>query len=235
LEQADLLKSQEKPPLRDRAYALIKNDIITCELTPGSEVTETEMAARYGLGKAPVRAGLSRLFQDGLVLPLPRRGYLVSPITLKDIHDCMEVRMLLEPAAARQSSGRLDTKVLKQLHKDIKVNVDRVKTASYEINRRFHISIAEATNNQRLARMISDLINQLERVSRLLMKSRAASVMRSEYTAEQADHEAILKAIEAGDGDGAEQAMRQHLKTTRLMIMDSMMQNNSAEFRVDGI
>ena len=53
--------------LGDRAYLAIRRAIITCALPPGTEVSETQLAARFGFGKAPVRAALSRLAQDRLV------------------------------------------------------------------------------------------------------------------------------------------------------------------------
>jgi len=92
------------PLLTDRAYERIKHDIICCIIAPGTEISEAQLCAQYKLGKAPVRMALSRLAHDGLVRAIPRRGYMVTAITLKDIQDIFELRLMLEPAAARMAA-----------------------------------------------------------------------------------------------------------------------------------
>src|SRR5262245_30742257 len=89
------------PLLSDRAYERIRHDVISCQLAPGTEISETQLCTQYKLGKAPVRMALNRLAHDGLVRAIPRRGYRVAEVTLKDIHDVFELRLMLEPVAAR--------------------------------------------------------------------------------------------------------------------------------------
>ena len=86
------LKEVLPQALGDRVYDLIKSDIILCKLVPGEEVTEVRLAERYGFGRAPVRAALSKLEQEGLVSVVPRRGYLVSPITIKAVQEIFDLR-----------------------------------------------------------------------------------------------------------------------------------------------
>lgn len=221
-----------KLPLGEQAYDLIKTAIVTCELVPGTEITETEMSQKLGLGKAPVRAGLSRLFQDGLVQPLPRRGYQITPITLKDIHESIEVRGILEPQAARNAATRMSEEMISELRREAETQSKTRTNATFERNRHFHLAIARASNNQRLLRMITELIDQMERVSRLLMKTRTLRSMKHEYEVGKADHMAILDAIEAQDADRAEAAARQHIETTRKMTMDALIETNAVELRI---
>ena len=98
------------PLLTDRAYERLKHDVITCVLAPGTEVSEPQLCLNYRLGKAPVRMALIRLAHDGLVRAIPRRGYLISPVTLKDIQDIFELRLMLEPRAARMAAGNIDAR-----------------------------------------------------------------------------------------------------------------------------
>ena len=109
------LTGEKAPYLGEHAYETIRRDIIRCELDPGSEASEAALASRLGLGKAPIRVALARLCQEGLVRPLPRRGYIVTPITIKDVHEILEMRMALEPVAARMAVGRLDVAELRSL------------------------------------------------------------------------------------------------------------------------
>ena len=98
------------PLLTDRAYERLKHDVITCVLAPGTEISEPQLCLHYRLGKAPVRMALIRLAHEGLVRAIPRRGYLISPVTLKDIQDIFELRLMLEPRAARMAAGNIDAR-----------------------------------------------------------------------------------------------------------------------------
>src|ERR671926_1601027 len=101
------------PLLTERAYEQLRRDIISCSIRPGTEISEAQLCSQYNLGKAAVRVALTRLSHDGLVRAIPRRGYMVSPITLQDIHDVFELRLMLEPAAARMAAGKVSTQKLK--------------------------------------------------------------------------------------------------------------------------
>lgn len=222
----------QRQSLTDQVYNRLRGDIICCDFEPGSEITESEMTNRYGIGKAPVRAALSRLFQDGLVRPLPRRGYLITPITFKDIHECMSIRLILEPETARLAAQRMSPESVRDLRERTALDPQADKLVSFEKNRTFHVGIAEAAGNTRLTRLVTDLIDQMERVSRLLMRNRAAHAMKGEFAADTADHAAILAAIEKQDADGAEQAARQHLETTQRMIIDAVFASDNVELRL---
>ena len=82
--------------LTDRAYAHLREEIITCTLRPGTDIGEHELAARLSMSKTPVREALARLTLERLVEAFPRRGYRVTPVTFKDINDIFTVRKALE-------------------------------------------------------------------------------------------------------------------------------------------
>ena len=69
------------------------------------------MMERFALGKASCRVALQRLIQDGLVTSLPRQGYRAAPVTVRDVDEIFELRLALEPVAARRppaaSTGRI--------------------------------------------------------------------------------------------------------------------------------
>ena len=108
------------PLLTERAYERLRRDIISCAIQPGAEISESQLAMQYKLGKAAVRVALTKLSHDGLVRAIPRRGYMVMPVTLQDIHDVFELRLMLEPAAARMAAGKVNTQRLKTYDEDKK-------------------------------------------------------------------------------------------------------------------
>src|SRR3954462_9781633 len=100
------------PLLTERAYERLRRDIISCVIQPGDEISESQLSGQYKMGKAAVRVALTKLAHDGLVRAIPRRGYMVMPVTLKDLHDVFELRLMLEPAAARMAAGKVNTQQL---------------------------------------------------------------------------------------------------------------------------
>ena len=92
--------------LNDRAYELLRLEILTFQLRPGERTSERLLAKRYGLGMAAVRAALPRLVQEGFVEKSAERGTMISPLTLRGVRDLYQMRYLLEPEAARLAAER---------------------------------------------------------------------------------------------------------------------------------
>ena len=89
-----------KPSATDIAYRALRDEILRCELAPGSRVVEGEIAERLGMSKTPVKKALGMLIHEGFVEVRPRHGYQVTEITLADVQEVYQLRQILEPAAA---------------------------------------------------------------------------------------------------------------------------------------
>jgi DNA-binding GntR family transcriptional regulator len=92
--------------LSERAYRLLEDAIVRLAMAPGQRFTEQEIAARFGLGRTPVREALLRLVGEGLVQVFPRKGFAVSPINPIDVLKALEVRSALEPLVAASAARR---------------------------------------------------------------------------------------------------------------------------------
>ncbi len=92
----------------DEAVDLIGQAILRCELTPGALVSEAELAARFGLRRAATRVALERLSVIRMLRPVPRRGYVVKPITLRDVHDLFRLNFLCAPLAVVGNFAEVD-------------------------------------------------------------------------------------------------------------------------------
>ena len=213
------------PLLTDRAYERIKHDIITCAITPGTAITEPQICAHYKLGKAPVRMALTRLAHDGLVRAIPRRGYMVTPVTLKDIHDVFELRLMLEPAAARMAAGKVDAQRLRALddvyRAGYQTNDAKSITRFLDANKAFHVAIAQATGNCRLATMIAQLLDQMTRLLHLGLG------LRNRSQEMQHEHRTLVKALARGDGETAERIAREQIESARNMVLSAIMTSST--------
>jgi DNA-binding GntR family transcriptional regulator len=213
------------PLLSDRAYERIRHDIISCALAPGTEISEAQLCAHFKLGKAPVRMALNRLAHDGLVRAIPRRGYRVTEVTLKDIHDVFELRLLLEPVAARMAAGKVDTQRLRSFDEVCRAGYQPRDTKStsrfLEANKSFHVAIARATGNARLADAIELLLDEMTRLLHLGLGLRNRSQEMSR------EHRALVKALARGDGDTAERICREQIEAARNMVLSAILTSSS--------
>ena len=150
--------------LNEKAYQLIRLDILTFRLKPGEKTSEQLLAARYGLGKSPIRAALPRLMQEGFVEKSTERGTFVAPLTLRAVRDTYRMRYLLEPAAAELAAQRgMDPARLDRLRKVCESSWapddDDAIIHILLANRDFNLAIAEASGNALLAKTIHHLQN----------------------------------------------------------------------------
>jgi DNA-binding GntR family transcriptional regulator len=203
-----------EPKLSDLAYGRIKRDVVECVLHPGSAVTETQLTRRYHLGKAPVRAALVRLRQEGLVQPVARRGYVISPIVVKDVQDLFEFRLLLEPRTARLAAGRISDQDIRHLKALCRADKG-TGTAFNRANTDFHVVVARAAGNQRVAIALEHSLEAMERLFQMEMTS-------ADQNKAVQDHNLLLQALASGDGDRAEKIAAAHIENARNRVMSAI-------------
>ena len=209
----------------DIAFQMLRADIVACRIAPGSSVSEAELAERYRLGKAGIRRALVRLIERDWVQALPRRGYLVKPITLRDIGEIFELRRMIEPVAVRHAAGRSDVNRLRQLDAICGSGFMARDTASQatwlQAHRQLHLALVTAGGNERLADVFEPLWDETERLiyHTGLMRSRAADLRH--------DHAALIAALATGRGDDAASAVDDELARLQRLIVDVALETPS--------
>jgi len=213
-------------PLNLAAYEAIKRDIIRCELKPGSQVSESGLVERYRVGRAAVRTALNRLFQERLVQPVPRQGYVVAPITFKNVRDLFAVRLLLEPEAASLAASHATLNQLEELSELCRSARYRLGDAvsAEEFLRRntaFHVGIAEASGNERLAAIIAGLLDEMERLFHfgLMLRDRNDEMYH--------EHSDLVEALMAGDSRRASGVVTEQIEAAQKMVTDALLSSES--------
>ncbi len=205
-------------PLQDIAYRMIKDDIVTCQLAPNERLTEVQLSSRYNMGKAPIRSGLLRLCHEGLVEAKARRGYVVTPVTIQDIQEIFQLRLILEPRAARLAAGHLNEQQLVRLTQTSQTNYSTDNPESVgtflEANKIFHVSIAQATGNHRMANTIARLLDEMQRLLHLGL------MVRPRGTQYQNEHRQLLEALLAGESEKAEQLSYSQIRGGQEMVLE---------------
>jgi len=141
--------------MADKAYYVIKRRILEVALAPGVRVSELQIAQELGIGKTPVREALGRLVQEGLIKNLPYTGYDVTPVTLRDVQELFGLRLIVEPEAVALAAGRVDVDLLCEIEQACQRAYSHETPSQVseflQLNHRFHMTIAEASGNRRLA------------------------------------------------------------------------------------
>lgn len=152
----------------DGAYEHLKRLILTGGLAPGEELREGALTESSGFGRTPVREALRRLVQEGFVEVRPRQGYRVAVVTLTSVRDLFEMRLLLEPAAAELAATRASQQDQAALHDLAHESYAPGDPDSYERflerNREFHVRVAKAAGNERLASTLRVLLEEMQRL-----------------------------------------------------------------------
>jgi DNA-binding GntR family transcriptional regulator len=204
----------------DAAYESLKRRILQCELSPGQELREAALAESAGFGRTPVREALRRLVQEGFVEVRPRQGYRVAPITLASVHDVFELRLLLEPAAVELAIRRAPREAITALHDLAHAHYVHGDQESYERfivdNLNLHVQIAESTGNQRLAHMLGNLLEEMQRLFFLSLDARDSS------TEQMHEHHELYDAMLAGDVETARRIVVDQIEQSRQRVIDAL-------------
>lgn len=212
--------------ITDKCYEAIRRDILTCKMKPGSAVTEDQLCEVYEVGKAPVRAALVRLGQEGLVKSIRRHGYVVTPISLRDVEELYQLRLLLESAVVAEVARSRPTKeMLADLLESASCAPPTNIIEGMERNHAFHLGLARFTGNQRIVALIERLLDDSDRFIYLWMSGGA--IPKEDLTRGEYDHAAILSAVQSGDAAGASAAMLSHIEDARAAIVSNLMGRSS--------
>ena len=201
--------------LGDEVYSAIFARIMSREIAPGAKITVDAMARQLGVSQTPIREALARLESEGLVNKTHLIGYSAAPqLSAKQFNDLYELRLQLEPFAARKCAQIMTDEVIGQLAglcAEMEALAQNEGLDSYaqfaQLDMAFHDQIAVSANNELVVEALARLHTHVH-LFRLLFHAR---VTRSAIE----EHEKVLSAIRARDEDAAEAAMREHIERSR--------------------
>ena len=202
-------------PLRDRIHDRLRTAIISGELSPGTPVIESELAARLGASRTPIREALRRLEAEGLLEPRGLRGSVVRELKSDEVECIFEIREALESLAARRAARSVRDADLRRLEAHVEAMRGAVDDAN-EMERydtAFHDLILAAASGDRLKRMLTELREELIAYRFLSLSDperRRATI---------GEHEAILAALRAHDENAAASRIAAHIANARVAVL----------------
>jgi DNA-binding GntR family transcriptional regulator len=208
--------------LAERAYVDLREEIIGVRLPPGTLLREDELMQRLGVGRTPVREAVQRLQRDGFVTVLPRRGTLVSEISITDLAAIYEVRKQLESWASRLAAERVtdaereEARALLGELKELESGGDYERLLA--VDRRIHRFVYGATHNAFLAETLDQYHNLSLRILHVAMKRYPPLTPRLDDVVHE--QSAVLAAIIGADGETAERLAILHIETFERAIRE---------------
>jgi DNA-binding GntR family transcriptional regulator len=199
-----------------RVVEALREAIVTLELEPGSMIDKAALCDRLGVSRFPVSEALSRLQGEGLVEIQPQKGTIVSLIRLSDAHENMFVRRSLEAEAVRELAARIEEHTLSALKRNLRYQRAAVEAGDqqgfYKLDLEFHEILLNALGYPKVKAAAESARQGLDRVRRLLASPERHARTRSE-------HEHIVNALAAGDGERAARAMTDHLDAVMVQLI----------------
>jgi DNA-binding GntR family transcriptional regulator len=201
--------------LADEVHETLLAQMMSLRIHPGSRVTIDALARELGVSQTPIRDALNRMEADGLVIRVPHAGYRIPPqVTRVRFEDMVEMRLLLEPAAARRAAQCASNEQVSDMRRMLEEMAELVQNDSHVAygafglrDAAFHDLVAVSAGNQVVQESLARMHTHLH-LFRLLYDTQVTYLAMGE-------HAEVVDAIAARDPDAAALAMRQHILLSR--------------------
>lgn len=200
-------------PLGNIVYESLKESILNGSLKPGEKLMESRIAEDLGVSRTPVREAIRKLEKEKYVKMIPRKGAYVEDLTMEDILEVLEIRIVLEGLASKLAARNISDEMKDRIRKNMK-NFDN---ASSELDRKelisldekFHHIIYQSSGNKKLNEIVRELQDQFQRF-RLSYFNELSSYMKLANS-----HNKLYQAIIDGDEKAAEEYAKEHIEEIR--------------------
>ncbi|MHA1548593.1 MAG: GntR family transcriptional regulator [Alphaproteobacteria bacterium] len=204
------------PKSSETIRADLRRDIVSLKLTPGTPVSEKELAQRYGVSRTPVREALLQLSEERLVEVIPRSGTFVSRIPLSVLRESMAARIALEGVTVRAASETASTAQIAKLNTIIRRQRKEAAAANesafHVSDEDFHLCLATIGNYPGIWGLVQQAKAHIDRCRRLTLPQPGRMNLVIE------EHSAIVDAVARHDADEAETQMEAHLNKLKFDI-----------------
>lgn len=213
----DLTSLIERVPLHEEVTNRLRDMIVSLRLQPGQRIQEMEVAQLLGVSRTPVREAIKVLTAEGLVELLPLRGAIVKAFSAKDARDMLEVIALVESyageLACQASQAKIDA--ILEMHRRMKVFFEtRQRLDYFVLNQRIHDALIALADNETLSLTHATLSKRMRG-----LRYRGNSTPEN-WNAAMAEHEQMMVALAARDGQALSRIMGEHIRNTWPRIKD---------------
>ena len=142
--------------LKHQVYTTLREKIINCEYPPGSLLNEAQLSIELGVSRTPIREALNRIEHEGFIKILPKKGILVTEVSLNDVLHIFGARLEIEPIALRMAGPYLAEEKLLEFKSKFMGDESDISTA-FRLDTAMHLFIIDHCGN----RFIIDMMHRL--------------------------------------------------------------------------
>jgi len=201
--------------LKEKAYQIIKEKLLSMEFQPGARIREDLLAEEIAISRTPVREAINKLIAEGFVENVPRRGLFFINIKKEEILDLLDAREALEILAVDKCIEKVSPDQIRMLEKildDTGRALDADKFARCnELDSQFHLEIAKVSGNKKLIGFCREIEDYM-RIARAVEKE---TQTKKKLQLALIEHHQILESIKNKDRAAAEAATRQNILSMR--------------------
>lgn len=220
-------KNDKKLRLSDKAYGLIREMIVTLQLSPGKKIEEGFLEHKLSIGRTPVREALQRLVMEGLLEQTPGRGLIVRPVSIDDVKNIFEAMTALEQVVVQLATQRIRKEEIELLGQ---ISIKHQKAMKIKdflavtmLNKAFHRGYCTATGNSFLIGAMDSLSHQTERLAYLTHTKEALPEGLEDYnTLAIQDHELLLECFVKADSERSADIIAAHCRRFFLRVCHYM-------------
>ena len=222
--KTDVTETQERPvsnesglSLNEQAYRRFKQALVTLSYKPGEYLNTAQVMNDLAMGRTPVNQAIHRLSNEGLLQIIPRKGVMVSPLSIDDALELIEVRLANEVLCMKLASQRVaaqDIAELEAINQQIEVaSQQRDRDGMMLLDNQFHQRLANIAGNKMLMDILSVLHAQAQRFW-------ASSLSKEGHMQEVIEeHRAIISALAAQNAQAAAEAAEVHILSFRNALL----------------
>ncbi|CAM3821338.1 GntR family transcriptional regulator [Rouxiella silvae] len=222
--KTDVTETQERAvneesglSLNEQAYRRFKQALVTLSYKPGEYLNTAQVMNDLAMGRTPINQAIHRLSNEGLLQIIPRKGVMVSPLSVDDALELIEVRLANEMLCMRLASSRIsaqDIASLEAINQQIEVATQqRDRDGMMLLDNQFHQQLAKIAGNKMLMDILSVLHAQAQRFW-------ASSLSKEGHMQEVIEeHRAIINALAAQDAQAAADAAEVHILSFRHALL----------------
>lgn len=196
--------------LHDELVERLRRQIVEGDLPPGDKISEKDLCETYGVSRTPLREALKVLAREGLVVLTPHRGAHVAMLTVEDLEEAFPVIGALEALAGELACARATDEEIARveaLHGRMAAAFRaRDRKRYFRLNQEIHEALAEAARNPTLEAMRQMLDGRVSRARYY------ANISTARWEHAMREHDAILQALKARDGEGLGRILKAHLR-----------------------
>lgn len=204
----DVMERMPKESAREYAYRIIKDNVISLELKPGSIVSENELASMMGVSRTPVREALIELSKLKIIEIYPQKGSIISLIDNELVEEARFLRLLLETSMVEMACDTANEEDIMAMEENLKLQEFYLGTPNKEkqlkLDNEFHELMFTINNKKITYNILSGLMIHFDRV-----RSLSLSVIKNSKTI--SDHRTVVEAIKNKDKKEAKQVIAEHL------------------------